>query len=588
MKRPSSSVLARAVRRVALPAILVVALAATAMPSSAQSDEPDLSYAQTTELVSEILGAISEVEGINQLDPLLNPVSDLVLGLTNAIDDVLSNVPLVNTLALQGDDVVDAGIAFSQATYPQGAGTAILAREDLFADAFASGAFQGRFGAPLLFTEQDDLDARTAAELQRLGMDGVAILGGEDALNPLVVTKLQAAGLDVQRIGGPTRVETAIEAAEAAYADATHAVLVRAYPDAGSPDSQAYADLLAAGPFAAENGWPILLTTSDSLHPAVADHLSDFDAVTIIGGESAVSGAVASALTGSGLDVDRISGANRFATAVEIAEARGYSSASEADAIVLAEQGGRDDVWAPGIASTAFGSSNGAPVVLSDGPSLPTETLSFLATDVVDNLLDGGPAVVCAPFVDDSACRAAGGLMLLNLGLVEDLIGTLEGLPLLGDILAALGLAGMLDGILGNLTDLLDGLGLQDTLSGLLGGVLSGDASQLTGLLEGLAGESGTPLDDVLGGLTGDLPLTDVVDDLVGGLGGGLGGGDTPVGDLPVVGDILDGLLGGGDGGGDTGDEVPTDDGGEPDDGGLDIPIIGDLLSNDLMEFEDS
>ena len=528
--------LRRPLVRIVLPALLAVAMfVTTALPSASQ----------TTPVVEDLLGEVGDIEGINQLDPVLNPVSDLILTLTNLIDDALADVPLVNTLALGGDDVVDAAIAFSQATFPDGADTAILSREDLYADGFSSGAFQGRFDAPLLFTGSDDLDMRTGMELLRLGMDTVTILGGESALSPIVVNKLELAGLNVVRVGGPTRIETAVAAAELTHPDADQVVLVRAYPDHGSPDDQAYADLLAAGPFAASNGLPILMTTSDTLHPAVAEHLeaSGVSGVTIIGGTSAVSQGIEDGLAANGLAVDRIAGDNRYATAVAIAGARGFANASEADRIIIAESTGRDDVWGPGFAATAHSDQHAAPVLLTEGPVIPVETMEFLAQGLTDNLLDGGPAVVCASFVDPIACEAVGALMLLNLGLVEDLLGTLEGIPLLGDILAALGLAGLLEDGLANLVALLDGLGASDAeVASVLGLVASGDAAQVQSLLDAIATDSGLTAEEIDGVLTGDLDL----DTVLGGLGDG--DGDTTTDPVDGVGDAVDGVVDGVDG----------------------------------------
>ncbi len=520
--------------RLVLPALLAVTMLVTAaMPSPAQ----------TTPVVEGLFEEISGIEGINQLDPVLNPVSELILTLTNLVDDTLADTPLVNTLALGGEDAVDAGVAFSQATFPEGATTAILSREDLYADGLASGAFQGRFTAPLLFTDSDDLDPRTGMELQRLGMDTVTILGGEDALHPIVVNKLQLAGLNVVRIGGPTRVETSVESARATLPDATHVVLVRAYPEAGQPDGQAYADLLAAGPYAAENGWPVLMTTSETLHPAVAAYLSEAGVtdVTIIGGTKAVSQTIQDGLAADGLTVDRVAGDNRFATAVAIAEARGFDNAAMADRIIIAEQGGRDDVWAPGFTATAHSEQNAAPVLLTDGPVIPAETLAFLADGLTDNLLDGGPAVLCASFVDPVACEAVGALMLLNLGLVQDLIGTLEGIPLLGDILAQLGLAGLLGDTLNTLISLLQGLGVDPAqISDILAAVALGDATQVQALIDGLATDLDVPLEDVLGVLDGGTAVEDLVDSVLGAIPDGGG-----VGDLGDVGDVVDDIVGG-------------------------------------------
>ena len=431
------------------------------------------------------LGELGDIDGLHPLDPVLAPVFDLVNGLAGAIDDLLADVPVVNTLQLGGKDAVEAAIAFSQATFPDGAETAVLARDDLFADGLSSGAFQGFFDAPLLLTGSGDLDERTAAELIRLGMDRVTILGGEDALHPVVVAKLEAAGLEVIRVDGPTRVETAVEAAGVTSAAATTAVLVRAYPDAGQGDDQAFADVLAAGPYAAENGWPILLTTSDALHPAVADYLagSAVQDVVIIGGGSAVSGSAEGELRDMGLTTRRVAGANRYATAIAIAEARGFADSGDADRIILAESNSRADVWAPGFAASSHGDRNRAPVILANGLELPAESLEFILNGLSDNLTDGGAALVCAPFVSPVVCEAAGLLLIGNLTDAVDLLDiVLEDLPNLGDLLDALGVAGLLPEELQALID------------------------QVDAVVDEVGGTVGDVVDDLLGGGDGGLP----------------------------------------------------------------------------------
>lgn len=540
--------LRRLATRIVIPALLVITMLVTAaLPSSSQVPS-----------VEDLVGEISQVEGLAPLDPVLNEVSNIVLTLLSTIDELLADVPLVNALALGGDDAVDAGVAFSQATFPDGAGTAILSREDLFADGFSSGGFQGVNDAPLLFTNSEDLDPRTGMELQRLGMDAITILGGETALHPLVVQKLQIAGLQVTRVGGPTRVETSVLAAQATNPAATTAVLTRAYPDAGQPDSQAYADLLAAGPYAAENGWPILMTPSDDLHPAVEQYLATgtFDGVgggainevVIIGGTAAVSQSVEDQLEALGLTVRRVAGENRYATAVAIAGERGFTSSADADQLVIAESGSRDDVWAPGFAATAYGDGNSAPVLLTDGALIPIETLTFVLDGVVDNLLDGGPAVICASFVDSAACQAIALLMVGNLegaiALITSLLETLETLPVLGDILAALGLADLLPAALQQLVDTLVDAGLDaDALGSVMASLASGDAAVAQAALEEVAEGLGGTVDDLLGGdLVPEVPLDpDVVDGIGDAVDDIVGGGIVDVADDVVGGDVVDG-----------------------------------------------
>ena len=507
----------RLATRVALPAtLLVLLLVTTALPGGAQTELPS---------VEDLLAEVGEIEGLNALDPVLNPVSDLVLTTLATIDDTLADAPLVNALALGGDDAVDSGVAFSQATFPEGAGTAILSREDLFADGFSSGVFQGVNTAPLLFTDSEALYPRTGMGLVRLGMTDITILGGDSALNPLVVQKLEIAGLTVTRVGGPTRVETAVETARATNPAATTALLVRAYPDEGQAD---------------DNGWPILMTTSDGLHPATAEYLADSDItdVVVIGGTGAVSQSAEDAVTALGLSVTRVAGDNRYATAVAIANARGFESSADVDRLILAESRSRDDVWAPGFAATAHGTEHAAPVLLVDGLTIPTETLTFVLEGMVDNLLDGGPAVICASFVDSLACQAVALLMIGNvagaLELVTGLLDLIGGLPILGELLTELGLAGLLPGVLQSLTDALEQAGATtETLENLLGAVASGDPAAAQAALEEAVTSVGEDVTDLVGGALGGL------------LGGGSGGSDDEDGGNPVD-DLLGGLLGGG------------------------------------------
>ena len=120
----------------------------------------------------------------------------------------------------------------------------------------------------------------------------------------------------VQRIGGASRVETAI-AASVEYLDGADEVVLATADD--------YPDALAAGPLARELGAPILLTPSASLPSVVEEELDRLDPrrVTIVGGPVAVGRAVQDRLKELGHDVRRLGGADRFETARRIARVVG-------------------------------------------------------------------------------------------------------------------------------------------------------------------------------------------------------------------------------------------------------------------------
>ncbi|MGI9017078.1 MAG: cell wall-binding repeat-containing protein, partial [Euzebya sp.] len=151
----------------------------------------------------------------------------------------------------------------------------LIGRDDIFPDNLASGALQGAEG-PLLLTDTDELDQRVIDEIDRLGVDEAIILGDEAAISADVEAELNDLLSDVSRLGGETRIETAIEVT--AESGATTAILARAFGDG----SQSFADSLAAGAWAAADGFGVLLTQTEVLTGNTADYLASGDIDQVI------------------------------------------------------------------------------------------------------------------------------------------------------------------------------------------------------------------------------------------------------------------------------------------------------------------
>lgn len=328
---------------------------------------------------------------------------------------VLAMVPLATSgraqssgqvTKLEAQTNVEAAIEISQTSFGDGsAEDAFLGREDLFADLLSSGGGQGLLDAPLLLTESAALNAATAGELERLGVKRVIILGGDKAVSEDVANDLRARGYTVQRIKGPTRLETAIELAQVLFPDATSAILARAFEGAQSTDTtQAFADSLAAGGWAADWEMPVLLTESDRLSESTRRYFESptITDVYIVGGEGAVSPAVVLELEAMGKTVHRIAepGGNRFSTAVLIADQRGFPDASAASLVILSE-GGSTNAFASGFPAASLSARGDAPIVLSAGDTLPDESEEFLSAG------DGTQFLICGPYTTDAACDAA-------------------------------------------------------------------------------------------------------------------------------------------------------------------------------------
>ena len=356
-----------------------------------------------------------------------------------AVGDVSDTINI--RLPAGANDPARLALRLSRATFPdRGADRVLLATQEQFADALSSGTLQGT-DTPLLLTSSGDLRADVENEIERLGAEEVIVLGGEAAIDADVEEQLTDADLAVTRLSGPTRVETAVAVASLAPESST-AIVSRAYP-AGEDQSQAFADALSAGAWAASEGWPTLLTGTDALPATTAAAIQDspIERVYLLGGSAAVSDTVVAELENLGVDVQRVAGATRFATAVQVANRRGFANARTADAIILVE-GQAEDAWAAGFAAAAHSAANDAPILLANGPTLPAETEAFLSGNTfavdVDEVTE--PVLICA--AEPEACDRARELLGLPVEATLELNEPEDGVPSRSDLTGTLDLHG--------------------------------------------------------------------------------------------------------------------------------------------------
>lgn len=140
-----------------------------------------------------------------------------------------------------------------------------------FADAFAAGPLAAAHGMPILLTTADSLHADAETALLDLDIEQVLIIGGTAAVSEAVAGRIDTLGIDVRRIAGASRQETAARVAAVAVGElqfpAERVLLAR-------PDDPA--DALAGGIRGGTLLAPILLTdAADALGAAAAGFLSE-------------------------------------------------------------------------------------------------------------------------------------------------------------------------------------------------------------------------------------------------------------------------------------------------------------------------
>ena len=133
----------------------------------------------------------------------------------------------------------------------------------------------------------------------------------------------------------------------------------------------AYPDALSAAPLAGYYYAPILLTPSTSLAPAVANELArlETEEIFVIGGTGAISESVVNELTAMGLRVERLAGANRYATSQAVAQKLAdLIGPLIGDTLLVA----RGDDFPDALAASPFAYQTHIPILLTPPDMLPS------------------------------------------------------------------------------------------------------------------------------------------------------------------------------------------------------------------------
>ena len=177
--------------------------------------------------------------------------------------------------------------------------TVIVASGEVFADGLVASAFAARGPHPILLNPRDRLHDEVQRALTLIdGLEHVVLMGGEAALSGQVERSIRSLGLNVTRLDGATRFETATKAAE---------FVVGRYGEdcfsdgrVGLARARVPFDSFSAGPLLARLCAPLLLTDPKKMPDATTAYLdrirqsatadgSDSIDLHIFGGDAAVS-----------------------------------------------------------------------------------------------------------------------------------------------------------------------------------------------------------------------------------------------------------------------------------------------------------
>ncbi len=242
----------------------------------------------------------------------------------------------------------------------------------------------------MLLVSTEVIPGPIQAELNRLEPAEIVILGGPGVVSPAVEEALQdfTSG-PVTRLDGSDRYSTAVRISRAGFP----AGVAVAFVANGSTFPDALAGAAAAGTIDA----PMLLTAATSLPNATRVELERLapERIVVLGGTGAVSVQVEEELrslaTSGG--VERLSGANRYATAVAISQAYYPEGAG----VVYVATG---TAFADALAGAPVAALSGGPILLVQPLAVPAETGREIERLAPDRIVILGGTGVVSPTVE--------------------------------------------------------------------------------------------------------------------------------------------------------------------------------------------
>jgi len=302
--------------------------------------------------------------------------------------DYLAQAPAATftTDRLQGADRYETAAAIAAKSRVAAGGTVFLVSGETFADSVIGATIAARTSSALLLTTSTVLPDATAKELAALKPARVVVLGGTEAISAGVADAAQrvvGSAARVDRIAGADRYETARLVVKSGWTAAS-----TVYVAAGAT----FPDALSATSVAATQGAPVLLVDGQAgqLPAETTTLLKQLGVKKLIvaGGPQAVSTSIDAQMSALGVDVRRVSGADRYATSLALA-ASIYSST--VPGLFMAS----GEAFPDALAGAVLAAGAASPLLLQPSSCMTSDAKNFAISHGTSRItLLGGPAAL--------------------------------------------------------------------------------------------------------------------------------------------------------------------------------------------------
>jgi len=342
---------------------------------------------------------------------------------TNDLGSTTNSSQIISTNRLFGQTRYETAKVIAEYYASGKVKNVILSTGNGFADALSASVLAQEKEAPILLVDTSIDSSKDAFDyvIQHLDSTGtVYIIGGSGIIGTEFETKLYDLGFQrVVRIAGQDSYDTSCKIASSLNEITISTVVISS--------GEQYSDALSISSFAANKGWPILLSPHDALPQEMKDFLLEKKPlkVYITGGVGVISDNVKSEISSllPQASVERLTGQSRFDTNVIISETFAPNPAT----VFLTT--GND--FGDALAGSVVAAKNGDPIILIDPsvPTLPKSVASYLgklyANNLSPNLVSfGGTGVVTDEIMKSSRDLISGKVKETSIYSIADIAAT--------------------------------------------------------------------------------------------------------------------------------------------------------------------
>lgn len=256
----------------------------------------------------------------------------------------------VSVTRISGNNRYSTSFAISKNGWTQ-CDYAILTTGESYPDALAAAPLAKKYNCPILLTSKYSLSDALVAELKRLSVKEVFILGGTGVISNDIETQLHKNDITATRLAGANRYETSVKISE--KVGTNDAIAIASGED--------FADALSIAPIASIKNMPVLLSPQNNLDKSVSNFINSKKIYKsyVIGNTTSVSDKVFNALNSS--NPERIDGTDKYERNLNVIKK--FQNEINFETVFIAS--GND--FPDSLSGSALAAKTNSPVILVNG-----------------------------------------------------------------------------------------------------------------------------------------------------------------------------------------------------------------------------